>query len=265
MKLTEEIKNSIKSITKQSLELAKQSKLNDVDVDTMYQYVKNTFAFLGITDVNKEDVDDIVHDLEYEVSVHHTMGCLIYNNYDSNLHNWYDRLGINDQLFWNRYRRYLIEKSSLDQKSIDLLDFDTLPKILNCLGNPNEQFEGKRLVRGLIIGDVQSGKTSTYTGLICKAADAGYKVIILLAGTTESLRQQTQERIDEGVIGYTYPKTNKSKVMVKVGVGEYIKDMPATAFTSVQRDFVSGSESIATSINQHKSIVVFVCKKMFQF
>lgn len=49
--------------------------------------------------------------------------------------------------------------------------------------------------------------------------------------------------------------------MVKVGVGEYIKDMPATAFTSVQRDFVSGSESIATSINQHKSIVVFVCKK----
>lgn len=261
MKLSEETKTSIKSITKQSLDLAKQNKLCDIDIDTMRQYVKSTFVFLGLTDVNQEDIDELVHDLEYEVSIHHTNGCAIFNDYDSNLHNWYDKIRTDNQPFWNRYRRYLIENSSLDQKSIDLLDFDTLPKILNCLGNPNEKFEGKRLIRGLIIGDVQSGKTSTYTGLICKAADAGYKVIILLAGTTESLRQQTQERIDEGVIGYTYPKTNKSKTMVKVGVGEYIKDMPATAFTSVQRDFVSGSESIATSINQHKSIVVFVCKK----
>ena len=261
MKLSEETKTSIKSITKQSLDLAKQNKLCDIDIDTMRQYVKSTFVFLGLTDVNQEDIDELVHDLEYEVSIHHTNGCAIFNDYDSNLHNWYDKIRTDNQPFWNRYRRYLIEKSSLDQKSIDLLDFDTLPKILNCLSNPNEKFEGKRLIRGLIIGDVQSGKTSTYTGLICKAADAGYKVIILLAGTTESLRQQTQERIDEGVIGYTYPKTNKSKTMVKVGVGEYIKDMPATAFTSVQRDFVSGSESIATSINQHKSIVVFVCKK----
>ena len=57
------------------------------------------------------------------------------------------------------------------------------------------------LKRGLIIGDVQSGKTSTYIGFLCKAADAGYKVFILLTGTIESLRRQTQERVEEGFIG----------------------------------------------------------------
>lgn len=89
------------------------------------------------------------------------------------------------------------------------MDAKTLPQIMNCIGNPKDSFEGKRLKRGFIIGDVQSGKTATYTGLICKAADAGYKVVILLAGITESLRQQTQERIDEGIIGYTYKKFGK--------------------------------------------------------
>ena len=88
------------------------------------------------------------------------------------------------------------------------------------------------------------------------------KVIILLAGTTESLRQQTQERVDEGIIGYTFPKDTTNVNGVKVGVGEYTKKRPATAFTSVQKDFVGGTDKIATSIEQHKSIVVFVCKKI---
>lgn len=86
------------------------------------------------------------------------------------------------------------------------MDEETLPNIMNCLGNPKELFDGKRFRKGLVIGDVQSGKTATYSGLICKAADAGYKVVILLAGITESLRQQTQERIDESIVGITYKK-----------------------------------------------------------
>lgn len=81
----------------------------------------------------------------------------------------------------------------------------------------------------MIIGDVQSGKTATYTGLICKAADAGYKVVILLAGITESLRQQTQERIDEGIIGYTYKKFGKQIKKGNVGVGSDNKPIKATA------------------------------------
>ena len=259
MILSEEQKSAIKSSAKQLLEI-KKGTVKELNASMLHDYVKRALSFLGLVG-DDDDIKDLVNDLEYEVSVRHTQGSAIFNDYET-LHNWYSKLKLNQQPFWERYRRFLLEKSSLDERSIDILDHKTLPNILNCLADPNEQFEGKRTpCRGLIIGDVQSGKTSTYIGLICKAADAGYKVIILLAGTTESLRQQTQERIDEGIIGYTFPKNLKQSTGVKVGVGEYTSTRPASAFTSVQRDFVGSADKLATSIHLHNSIVVFVCKK----
>lgn len=258
-KLSEQQKNVIKSMCKQMLDLI-QKKQTDLDATTLKNVVAQMIATIGL-EGSTSDINDMVRDLEYEVSVRHTKGCAIFNDYEAK-HSWYRELSLQKQPFWERYRRFLQEKSSLDPRSIDTLDHTTLPNILDCLADPNEKFEGKRKpCRGLIIGDVQSGKTSTYIGMICKAADAGYKVIILLAGTTESLRQQTQERVDEGIIGYTFPKDTTNVYGVKVGVGEYTKKRPATAFTSVQKDFVGGTDKIATSIEQHKSIVVFVCKK----
>lgn len=49
--------------------------------------------------------------------------------------------------------------------------------------------------------NVQSGKTANYTGVICKAADAGYRLIIVIADMHNNLRNQTQMRIDEGFVG----------------------------------------------------------------
>ena len=111
---------------------------------------------------------------------------------------------------------------------------------MSCMSNPKDEFKGKRLVRGLVIGDVQSGKTATYSGLICKAVDAGYKVVILLAGITENLRQQTQERIDEGIVGLAIkrnPITKKDDVS-RVGVGKYQKALKASSYTSQSLDFI---------------------------
>ena len=151
--------------------------------------------------------------------IQHTPGKVIFNDYEEQPQ-WYYNKDIKDPYFWNRYYNYLLKNSNIDDKSIKILDAKTLPQIMNCIGNQKDSFEGKRLKRGLIIGDVQSGKTATYTGLICKAADAGYKVVILLAGITESLRQQTQERIDEGIIGYTYKKFGKQ---IKKGSGAEVR------------------------------------------
>jgi hypothetical protein len=69
--------------------------------------------------------------------------------------------------------------------------------------------------RGMVVGYIQSGKTANYIGLICKAADAGYKLIIVLAGTHKDLRYQTQRRIDSGFIG-TEKEADKKR---EVGVG----------------------------------------------
>lgn len=111
---------------------------------------------------------------------------------------WLD--GRRDQIewrFWERYRSYLIGRG-LPNAAINSLNRVT-DRVLELLGNPDggERFDR----RGMVVGDVQSGKTGNYTGLICKAADAGYKVIIVLAGLNNNLRSQTQIRLDEGFVG----------------------------------------------------------------
>ena len=73
--------------------------------------------------------------------------------------------------------------------------------MLGLLGNPLQSGSWDR--RGLVVGLVQSGKTSHYIGLVNKAVDAGYKVVVILTGFTESLRVQTQIRAEEGFLGYS--------------------------------------------------------------
>jgi len=92
--------------------------------------------------------------------------------------------------YWERYRKYLLSDKGFSTNVVNTMD-DVLDTLTDLLGDPTRDMEFHR--RGLIIGDVQSGKTANYTGLICKAADSGYKVIVLLTGTLEKLRQQTQQ------------------------------------------------------------------------
>ena len=93
----------------------------------------------------------------------------------------------------------------------------------------------------MVVGQVQSGKTSNYTGLINKASDAGYKLIIVLAGMHDSLRSQTQIRIDEGFLGFNSQRSLVYSNTNKIGVGFYNPidektnqpiDLPANALTS---------------------------------
>ena len=158
----------------------------------------------------------------------------------------------------------MINYERLDINSVNKLESETLANLMNCLGNPNDEIKGKRLRRGLVIGDVQSGKTATYAGLICKAADAGYKVVILLTGITESLRKQTQERMEEGIIGFTIRVDENGRMQKKlerVGVGLDNKEIKATAFTSYQDDFRGNVDNIVTTLNSHRSLVMFIVKK----
>lgn len=261
MKLTEEQRSQVKLLVKSNLNLRPELK-KGLNHESLVSFVIQVLKPVNLL-FDDNDIKEIVKSLEYEIAIVHTNGVAIFGEYGESLHEWYTQLNLPEdkQFFWNRYREYLTNHSSIDDNSIKLLGNVTLPNILNCLGNPHEEFEGKRCVRGLIIGDVQSGKTSTYTGLICKAADAGYKVAILLAGTTESLRQQTQERIDEGIIGYTTKKVDKKEVSGRGGVGISIPEIPATSYTSVAKDFTKGAESITTSLGQHRSLVMFVVKK----
>ena len=198
-------------------------------------------------------------DLEYEYKIVHNKGQAIFNDYDEK-RDWYSKMEIKDNFFWSRYKYFLINHSSISRVSINRLDDDTLPDIMNCLGNPNDILKTPRFRRGLIIGDVQSGKTATYTGLICKAADAGYKVVILLTGITENLRRQTQERIDEGIVGISLKKEGKYERRLLVGVGLDNKGIKASSITSTLNDFVGNCNKITMSLAS-TSLVLLVIKK----
>ncbi|MDM1503791.1 hypothetical protein HX071_16560 [Myroides marinus] len=162
---------------------------------------------------------------------------------------------------WNRYK--LDMKKNDPSFPIDDLD-DFTDKILDKCENPKKPGSWDR--RGMVVGHVQSGKTSNYVGLINKATDAGYKVIIVIAGTISSLRRQTQERIDSGYIGRNssaFIRDNENKI---VGVGKYKADTDIYSLTSSY--YKSGDEgdfnqSVANRLNIPigKNPVIFVIKK----
>ena len=99
---------------------------------------------------------------------------------------------------WEEYRTYLRKKHASPAQLTEL--YSSTEKILSLLENPRRPAPWD--VRGLVVGNIQAGKTSNYIGLLAKAVDAGYKVIIVLAGITNDLRSQTQTRIDAGLLGY---------------------------------------------------------------
>ena len=101
--------------------------------------------------------------------------------------------------WWDRYRHWLGVRKRLPREVLEQLDRLT-DDILDRLRDP--QTPGAWDRRGLVVGDVQSGKTSNYMGLICKAVDAGFPLVIVLAGVHNSLRSQTQVRLDEGFLGF---------------------------------------------------------------
>jgi len=134
--------------------------------------------------------------------------------------------------FWKRYERYLMEEKGFSEQSIIPLD-DLTDRVLERLEDP--QREGSWNCRGMVVGHVQSGKTANYTGLICKAADAGYNLIIVLAGMHKSLRSQTQLRLDEGFIGFDTQRNrafNQENFWIGVGRLPGEEDLTVHSLTS---------------------------------
>jgi hypothetical protein len=171
-----------------------------------------------------------------------------------------EKSNINFEL-WNRYKLYMTE----NEPSFPVNDLDDFTdKILDKCVNPKDKNSWDR--RGMVVGHVQSGKTSNYVGLINKATDSGYKVIIVIAGTISSLRRQTQERIDAGFIGRSssaFIRENENKI---IGVGKIKVETDIYSLTSSyyksgdEGDF---SQSVANRLNIPigKNPVVFVIKK----
>lgn len=163
-----------------------------------------------------------------------------------------------DFYYWNRLKRYYLEGGSLAAPVVATLDSVT-DEILDFSGNPNLPGIGSR--RGMVMGHVQSGKTTNYSALICKAADAGYRTIILLAGITNTLRSQTQERLDETFIGKKSIFHALAAEPLPILTYAAQKRFPAYG-TSRDKDFTRDpGAGVVFSLSAHNEPIIFVCKK----
>ena len=164
-----------------------------------------------------------------------------------------------DPYFWERYQKLLIQKP-LPQDVIQKID-QTTDRIVGFLQDPSVEGTWSRI--GLVMGQVQSGKTANYTGVIGKAADAGYKLIIVIAGVNNKLRNQTQIRIEEGFVGRDSSKVSSASSDSKyVGVGMIDSQRIPGYLTTSLRDFnkiqATGSGIPLQNMNEP---VVLVIKK----
>ena len=111
---------------------------------------------------------------------------------------WYSERVLQDGFYWAAYSNYLEKIKHWDSEAIAKLDQST-DEVVKRLSDPcrKEVYSSK----GLVVGYVQSGKTANFSGVLAKAADAGYRFIIVLAGTLDILRSQTQRRLDKELVG----------------------------------------------------------------
>jgi len=160
--------------------------------------------------------------------------------------------------YWNRFKQLLIKDKGFPVNVVAEMDYVS-DEIVDLLGDPTRTEEREQR-RGLIIGDVQSGKTVNYSGTICKAVDAGFRAVILMTGTTNDLRKQTQIRLDEAFTGID----TGSETLNFIGVGQYNKKLRPISFTTVDKDFSkSAAKQLSSALSQSDGDrpMLFVIKK----
>lgn len=227
--------------------------LEEKAIDNAISQVRFMPMFSSLTD---EEVEQVKKEIKSNFSISLDTGALLE---EKGHEKWFlAKKGTLEMKYWERYKKYLLNDSGYSLPVVNSMD-DILDTLTDLLGDPTRDIKYSR--KGLVIGDVQSGKTGNYLGLIAKAVDSGYKVVVLLTGTIEKLRKQTQERVDLGFVGAD------SDAMIKnngkpVGVGIYDPSVRPMVLTSKRSDFRSETaKSLGFDLKNINGPVIFVIKK----
>ena len=158
---------------------------------------------------------------------------------------------------WNAYSNYLKTEKKFNQKNVDAIG-DLADKIIDRIEDPEKDTEIK--VKGLLMGEVQSGKTGSFMAVLHKATDVGWRFIIVLSGLTDDLRFQTQQRINSDFIGYTLSEREDHQNCGIREVSEHYDFINFEPLTTLHKDFSQNQLSKILK-NQEKSVYIAVCKK----
>lgn len=229
------------------------------ELRALIKTLNSVMPAMGYETVSSDEEELLAREFEERNGISMGLGAVVTSD---DFEPWLDEAKQNiDPFYWKRYREHLI-RTGLPKDVVIKLD-DITDKTLGRMGNPQQDrpFDSK----GMVVGHVQSGKTANYTGLICKAADAGYRLIIVIAGIHNNLRNQTQQRIDEGFIGRDtgrMSRAGRSNKRVGVGLSDD-RNVPVSLTTTID-DF---KKAVATTnksqIDSYKVPVVLVIKKNY--
>lgn len=214
---------------------------------------KRTRALAAVINISDETIGEIIKRVQSNLVTTMDEGVSLVDVNDDHDEEWVYKKEAVSWDYWTDYERHLAGEG-WGPKVVHTMG-EVTDKILGLLKDPDTTGVWDR--RGLVIGHVQSGKTANYIGLISKAADAGYRFIIVIAGIHNNLRKQTQERIDEGFIG----RNGETKQLI--GVGELHKGRAfPIPLTNTASDFSKKFASANTAdLAAYDRPVILVIKK----
>lgn len=164
----------------------------------------------------------------------------------------------------NRYWRSLHKKDRAE--NVINRTKSSSEEILGHLGDPQSQ--DNFFIKGLVVGEVQSGKTENFNAVINRAIDSGYQLILVFSGIMEDLRLQTQDRIESDVVGWgtvdangiKWARNDKKGVGKIESFGMHGDDdvQQIESITSCETDFSSHRLRSSPSLNSKK---ILICKK----
>jgi len=244
----------------QKIKNALQTHLKDNGILPKEELIKiiPIFEHLNKCKLTEKEKNELIENILYENQYYITIDAEINKNgYQEWLPDWEKKQKekrVNDYFYYSdRYEEYLLKEQGFPPRIVKNIS-EINKKILNYL--PNSEKTGEWITKGLVMGYVQSGKTANYISLINRAADVGYKFIILIAGVHNNLRSQTQQRINEGFIGFD---SLQKKI---VGVGKINARRRPHTLTTVNEDFKKNLVGhFGFSPNDFKEPVILVIKK----
>lgn len=152
-------------------------------------------ALADVPEELRADLRAQIEDEQRAVSMYYRNGAEVI---DGGPRPWFDSWDPNAGYYWRRLREYLVDRKGRNLREVDDLNASS-NRVLRHIEDPRVDGPHSKQefrVQGLVLGYVQSGKTANFTSLIAKAADRGYRLIIVLSGVHNSLRAQTQRRLD---------------------------------------------------------------------
>ena len=234
--------------------LDKENPQNRDDAERILNEGIKKFSSVNMIEISAEEESEELKDAVYKEYRFPTMPGSSIVSEDVKNDKWLDEREDQDFPYTKRFRSYMNGGHGPSRSAVEAM-LDDSRKIIQMLGDPSKR---GFIRKGLLLGDVQSGKTGNYTAVMNRAVDVGYNVIILLAGTTDSLRTQTQRRIDRDLVGFTKDKSGAIGVGLQHADEGFVRKV--RPITSTLADF---SKKVADTIQLQigSETLLFVTKK----